>query len=472
MDHRLAPYPYQGDVIARLVASTALGSGVYAALEQGLGKTMIALKAAHAARAERVLVVAPTIGCLVWQAEAVKWLPVGSYRVILPKTTLGVPNLCDTRPKDGMIIVVVSYDQLSRRPGEWLAALRAFDPDTVILDEAHRLKTRTAIRTHVVYGPKCDGKGGLIEHAARVWALSGTPCPNATAELWTWLHAAAPELITVPMPGRGMVVALSEYDFQDRFSRVAYTPYGRKITGSKNTELLRRLIAPGFVRLVKRDVLKDLPPIRFVATPLDLELSEDPFADLSELSVSDAELLDQLARLPIASARRELGLLKVTAIVSWVTTWFDDAPSDAKLILFALHRDVLKRLRQDLGEYRPVLVDGSTPRARRAAFADDFQTDPDCRLFLGQIQAAGEVITLTAASTVVIAEAEFVPSRIAQAAARAHRIGQADSVLVHLLGVPGTLDARIARVAARKAEEIAALFDTQGTDQDADHQTA
>jgi SNF2 family DNA or RNA helicase len=99
----------------------------------------------------------------------------------------------------------------------------------------------------------------------------------------------------------------------------------------------------------------------------------------------------------------------------------------------------------------------------------DFQHDPAVRVFFGQIDAAGEMLTLTAANTVVIAEAEFVPTVVAQAAKRAHRIGQTQPVLVHLLVAPNTLDARIAAACARKAAELSQMFDDDAASREVTH---
>ena len=100
----------------------------------------------------------------------------------------------------------------------------------------------------------------------------------------------------------------------------------------------------------------------------------------------------------------------------------------------------------------------------RALAVEDFQTRPGTRLFIGQILAAGTAITLTAANEVAIVEPSWVPGENVQAIARAHRLGQRDSVLASFLFLPGTLDERIMSVFRRKASEISIL---QGDDTNA-----
>ena len=73
-------------------------------------------------------------------------------------------------------------------------------------------------------------------------------------------------------------------------------------------------------------------------------------------------------------------------------------------------------------------------------------------MFVGGIQASGLGITLTAASTVVFAELDWVPGNLTQAEDRCHRLGQRDSVLVYHVVADGSLDARMAKVIVEKQD--------------------
>jgi hypothetical protein len=90
---------------------------------------------------------------------------------------------------------------------------------------------------------------------------------------------------------------------------------------------------------------------------------------------------------------------------------------------------------------------------------DRFQTDPAVKVFLGGITAAGVGITLTAASTVVFAELDWVPGNVTQAEDRAHRIGQVESVLVQHLVLDKSLDARMAQRIVEKQEVMDKALD-------------
>jgi hypothetical protein len=178
-------------------------------------------------------------------------------------------------------------------------------------------------------------------------------------------------------------------------------------------------------------------------------------------SIPDDELMAWLQVQPLATARRAIGMRKVSALANWIIEWVAGADGNQKLLVFGKHPAVLHAVQGALAGVagRSVLIDGDTPTPKRTIAVHDFQHDPQVRIFFGQIDAAGEMLTLTKANTVVIAETEFVPTVVAQAAKRAHRIGQTNPVLVHLLVAPNTLDARIAAVCARKAAELSTMFD-------------
>ncbi|RXN09358.1 DNA annealing helicase and endonuclease ZRANB3 [Labeo rohita] len=87
-----------------------------------------------------------------------------------------------------------------------------------------------------------------------------------------------------------------------------------------------------------------------------------------------------------------------------------------------------------------IRIDGSVPSAERIQLVHRFQNDPDTRVAILSIQAAGQGLTFTAASHVVFAELYWNPGHIKQAEDRAHRIGQTTTVHIHYLIAKGTFD--------------------------------
>lgn len=419
-------YPYQktGVDFLRQRGFAMLGD------DPGLGKSAQALLAAS--RFDRnILILCPAIGVPAWEAQIKKWVP---------------------GPQS--FIRVETYDRLALKANDKLREeLRKYvSGGVLILDEAHYLKNPSSNRTQYVYGVSSRKKGvGLADFAMRVWALSGTFAPNHAGELYPHLRVAGE-------------TTLSRIEFEDKYCIVQETTYGRSIRGTKKDMIpeLREMLRGIYLRRRKTEVLKDLPPLDFVtvdlSAPPDKSSAEKMALDDLARNMPDDDafmerLSSNLSNPIVADTRREFGLAKVGVCIEWI-----EAQGFAKVIVFAHHRDVLDALSTGLAEYNPVRIDGSTSQSDRAAAVLKFQNDPNCGVFIGQIQAAGTAITLTAAKDVVIVEPSYVPAENYQAACRAHRIGQTDGVLCRFMSAGG-IDHRIARILARKSRGIAAIFE-------------
>ncbi|KAI4283915.1 MAG: hypothetical protein L6R35_005032, partial [Caloplaca aegaea] len=120
--------------------------------------------------------------------------------------------------------------------------------------------------------------------------------------------------------------------------------------------------------------------------------------------------------------------------------------------LFALNHKVIlfSQFSQQLDflyEYATILrgwtvcrIDGGVKAEDRAAQIEDFNSRPECRLFLLSTRAGGLGINLTAADTVVLFDSDWNPQQDLQAQDRAHRIGQKRPVIVYRLATQGTVE--------------------------------
>jgi SWI/SNF-related matrix-associated actin-dependent regulator 1 of chromatin subfamily A len=454
--------PYQASAIDEIAGNDAMPHR-YLADEQGLGKTIEALCILIRWTVRVAMIVCPASAIGVWRREATLWWPEAT--VLTPRGDLDLRalNLRGSTLRDhyAVCLIVLSYDMLSRAANAWVRLARAFKLDALVCDEAHRLKHRS-LRTRAVFGPGCDTRDSLTEHVPHVLLLSGTPMTSYHADLWPALHALWPERLWY---GASHRVPMSQHAYEDHFCVLRDDGFGPRPVANRNTDELRKRLQgngrPIFIRRTKLDVLKDLPPVRLVLTPLDLPPPDQALPDTILDTLTDEQLSAWVTANTVshASDRRLLGEYKLPAIVPWVTDWLDDNPDD-KLIVFAVHRRVLDTLFAALHNagHRPVLLDGRTRSQDRDSLVARFQNEPTCRVFVGQLLAAGEAITLHAASTVCFAETDWSHTAIVQALSRAHRRGQRRAVLGHVLVVPDSMDERIHGVAVRKAAGIVALW--------------
>ena len=131
-----------------------------------------------------------------------------------------------------------------------------------------------------------------------------------------------------------------------------------------------------------------------------------------------------------------------------------------KTLVFSTRLRILDALDAEADLQRQGLrIDGQVPTDARRAIEDRFQNDPEIRLFLGQTRACSEALTLDAADTVVIAEADWSPQANEQALRRALRVNTDHPIEVVWLVVKGTLDEARMEVLARKRGDFNAVMD-------------
>ncbi len=129
------------------------------------------------------------------------------------------------------------------------------------------------------------------------------------------------------------------------------------------------------------------------------------------------------------------------------------------MVVAAVHRKMIEALNRRLNGGKHVIIDGSVTGRTRKAAVDQFQSDPDTRVLIGNIKAAGVGITLTAASNVAFAELAWSPGAVMQMEDRCHRIGAKDTVWAHYLVAHGTIEERLARILQQKQEVIRVTLD-------------
>ena len=446
------------------VGSTKLSKANRAMLvwDAGVGKTPTAVRAALKASARRILVFCPPIGSAVWRKHFEDW---SHYKIKVLDTHHATKPYAFT---EGSGVRIVPYSRV-RLDTTILRALCEANWDTVIIDEAHYLKNSQARRTQAIYGPKIDLAGSPLEHVPHIWCLTGTPLLNHPAEFWTHLHALAPE--TIMLPQLGLKPVMPEGVFTDRFCIAHQTPYGVRILGGRNASELAQRIKPFTDRKRLKDVLKDMPALRIVDHPLPADTEIEPalrrelleamdeFGDPGMVDDDTLLRMVQAGSIAFSTIRRLIGRAKVQPVAEMVTDMLDDAEDD-KVILFAHHREVIRDLAEALKKFSPLVITGATTQNVRESSIQQFQTNSRLRLIILAIEAAGEVITLHASHNVVIAEPSPVPAKNLQAIARAHRKGQTHPVLARFVLLPGTLDARLMAIVARKTRDIQQIVDS------------
>ena len=97
-----------------------------------------------------------------------------------------------------------------------------------------------------------------------------------------------------------------------------------------------------------------------------------------------------------------------------------------------------------------VKYNGLTPDKEREEALDKFESDPECKFFIGTPHCGGKGLTLNSASYVIYYSNSFKLEDRLQSEDRCHRIGQESNVTYIDLITPKTVDEKIAKALKEK----------------------
>ncbi len=439
--------PYQKHGVAWLRFLRENGFGGILADEMGLGKTLQALAFLRFVRQTTpacppMLVVCPTSLVFNWTAEAQRFTP--ELKVLALHGPDRHGRFGDLAGAD---IVITSY-ALIRRDAE---RYRAFEFDTVVLDEAQHIKNRATQNAQAVKA---------VRSAHRL-VLTGTPLENSVLDLWS--------IFDFLMPG----YLGAAKDFRERYE----LPISRDRNQEAQARLARRL-RPFLLRRLKKDVAADLPA----------KLEQVSFCELTPaqrgvyqqlIEATRKEVLDAVGSQGLARSRMlvlnallrlrqvccDLRLLKLEGVdpaqASGKLDLFEELLEEVidgghRVLVFSQFVSMLSILKERLAaaDIPFAYLDGST--TDRAAVVQRFQTDPAIPVFLISLKAGGVGLNLTAADTVVLFDPWWNPAVEDQATDRAHRIGQTRVVTSYKLITRDTVEEKILALQNRKREIIRA----------------
>lgn len=448
---------YQRDGVDALLQAFSRQKGALLADEPGVGKTAQAIEVSNLLCPRSILVVCPAVAKVNWTREFETW------------SIWGVPEIATTKkPYRPANFAVVNYDILDKVEGldrKW---------DLIVFDEAHYLKNPTAKRSK--FGRRLANKAG------RVLLLTGTPIENRPVELWNLMVVMG----WIP-PGSYMEYVKKHCGYRKRTIYIKGRPrIIVDVSGATNIPELREFLkSKGMVRRRKADVIPELPPktYRILELPRPHRwrsaILQEFLGDREDCGgrenrpgekvpdKSQIKYFKSLAAIAaktgdrkrlvqaVAEARRLDGIDKIDGALKYIV---DCLEQEEKVGVFCYHREVFERLGEGLKKYGVVGICGDTPAGKRQKAVDSFMSDPECRVFVGQIKAAGTAITLTAASHVIFVELDWVPGLMEQAADRFHRLGQKDNVLVDYLVLEDSLDALVASRLIEKQKVLGELL--------------
>lgn len=398
--------------------------------EMGTGKSLQALAWVETHPELRPAVIVTTASTkFQWIRERRKWFQGGSRMEVLSGKT---PS--PWAPISNDVIYILNWDILDA----WRPWLEARNPKIIVGDEIQNIGNYESNRSKAFVS--------LARPIDRhVIGLSGTPIRTRPLQFYPILN------LVDPVRFHGIT------KYKQKFCNLTRGPFGQDASGASNIEELHLMVRELMIRRTKKDVLKELPDK--VRTPVLLQCARDPVYEAAEervlalQGVSARELREQIDGLS-----RTAFNVKKSAVLDWVQEFLE--AGDEKLVVFAWHRAVMDLLAAHFGQ-QCVQVHGGVVGADRERAKRQFIEDPRTRIFLGNMQAAGEGIDglQDVCSNMAFVELATSPAYVMQAEDRLHRMGQKDSTSIWYLLAENTVDTAMLGVLEQRRGMFRTLID-------------
>jgi SNF2 family DNA or RNA helicase len=240
---------------------------------------------------------------------------------------------------------------------------------------------------------------------------------------------------------------------------------GYEILGYKNIPKLKYMLEDNMIRRLKSDVLELPPKIKYTEyvenTPYQRKLYTKILADINserDEIISALNPLAKLLRLRQVNGSPELvdptispddpDYLKKNAKLVRLLELLDDAVSrDEKTVIFSNWVEPLRTLYKFISKkYKTCAFTGTMSTEDREKHKKVFMENPEYKVLLGTIGAAGTAHTFTSARNVIFFDDPWNPSDKEQAEDRLHRIGTTESINVFTLVSKDTIDEKVEQI--------------------------
>lgn len=463
-------HPYQLEGINWLRYSWGQGIDTILADEMGLGKTIQTVTFLYSLYKEGhckgpFLVSVPLSTIINWEREFELWAPdfycityVGDKdsRAVIRENELSFEEGANRGGRPSKIkassikfnVLLTSYELISIDS----ACLGSIEWAVLVVDEAHRLKSNQSKFFRLLAGYNINYK--LL--------LTGTPLQNNLEELFHLLNFLSKDKFN----------DLSA--FQNEFADVSK---------EEQVKRLHEMLGPHMLRRLKADVLKNMPSksefiVRVELSPMQKKyykyiLTRNFEALNPKSGGQQVSLLNVMMDLkkccnhpylfPAAAEEAPLSihgnyetqaLIKASGKLVLLSRMLKQLKEQGhRVLIFSQMTKMLDILEDYLeGEgYKYERIDGGITGSIRQEAIDRFNAPGAPQfVFLLSTRAGGLGINLATADTVIIYDSDWNPHNDIQAFSRAHRIGQANKVMIYRFVTRNSVEERVTQVAKRK----------------------
>ena len=386
------------------------------------------------------------------------------------------------QPAQFLRVFTMNIEAVATKKGlEALTKLMRMFNTYLVLDESSKIKNHQAVRTKNLL------KLSNLAKYRRI--ATGTPVTQSPLDVYTQFAFLDEEIINIP----------SYFVFKARYAElvdenshimrhimqrtgarrapqlVAKDAKGRPMY--KNMDELQAKIARYSYRVLKKDCL-DLPEKLYqhryfqlndqqidvykrIIEDLRVEFEGEEPSTMSKLTATLRLQQVTSGFFPLENGKVQVLYDKENPRIEALNEALEEITG--KVIIWARFKHdihaIVAALIEQYGPESVVTYYGEVSDDDRAANVKAFQENEDVRFFVGNQQAGGTGLTLTAASTVVYYSNDFSLENRLQSEDRAHRIGQKNNVTYIDIEAIGTVDTKI--ISALRAKKDVALLITK-----------
>jgi superfamily II DNA or RNA helicase len=325
--------------------------------------------------------------------------------------------------------IIINYDILKNNMEHLLSS----EVGHFIIDECHRIKSRTSNRSKVLQ----DITDRFPN--AKITLLSGTPIPNRFDDLFNYF-----KLTKHPL-------GESYKKFTDEYCVKTTSRGGEKVTGARNIQDLKTKMS-NFMLIKRMDDCFDMPAdviSRYTFQLDDYREEYDKVIEEMANQKSAAALRGNLHTLNIITCKSKMpGMIEaIEEIIA----------ENGKVVVFGSYKEPLKML-EDYFKERCVKVDGSTPSFDRDALKQEFWKNDKVEVFLGNYLVAGEALDLSISSDVFCINFPMTPREIYQALFRCKHPEKKSHLRIHFTFCEESVDEDLYDLVIDKEKDINVLM--------------
>lgn len=392
--------------------------------DTGLGKTLQTIAYAEILDLFPCLVVCPDTVKSGWEREWGECFPERSVSII-----------SSTKKENSFKedVIVINYDILAQRNTDKtkikFPELLKKKFKLVVADEFHLLKERTSLRS--------KGFKKIIKNIPNILGLTGTMVLNRPKELINLLK----------LLGRFDDLFPDSNYYNNRYCNARNTEYGWDLSGSSNIKELSKILREFcYIRVEKRDVLTELPPL--IETYIDVDITnnmsykraeKDLIEYLEKIDIEKAENAERAPTLVKLSTLKQLSIKgKLFGITKAIKEW-QECNEGKNLLVFGIHKEPLQELHKKFkGSF---LITGDLNYEEKEDQKNQFINTKGSILFANMKTIGTGVDGLQkVCSDMMVIELPQTPGELDQVIGRIERYGQENIMNLIYVSSPRTID--------------------------------